>query len=707
MPTQPTLPDQRRWPHAPEAFTEAAPEHPAPSLPTSASADPTASRSKPASVRSRISGLRVPDVYLSAGEIIEGSSRDDDHDERNVESGSLLASVGGSSAENEFYSPVPEGYRRGQHKYVVVFGTVMSGLGKGIFASSLAKMLKDKGLSVAPIKMEGYLNFDSGTLNPFRHGEVFVLDDGTECDMDLGTYERLLEQNLTKKNFTTSGRIYTEIMDRERRGGYLGRDVQMIPHVTGEVKKKLRELAVQGDGNRPADVVFVEVGGTVGDYENAFYIEAMRELAFEEGPGSVCFVALTYVIEPPALGEQKSKPAQLGIQRLMQAGIQPHIIACRASKPCQPKVMQKIAMFSNVPMRRVFSMHDRESIYTIPEEMRREGLDREIMSMLGLHDRVNVQHEDKARAKWNAFASRLTAPKRHQITLGIAGKYANLRDAYASIDKAVEHCSAHLSCKIDLNWLDTTDLTDRNVAESLGDVDGVIVPGGFGTRGVEGKISVVKHCRVNRVPYLGICLGFQVAVIEFARNVLGLRGASSTEFVPETQYPVISELPEQKRVEGLGGTMRLGAQDVLITPGSLAHFLYGSKPGLNPTIRERFRHRYEVDPEYLGRLEEAGMVFSGRHPTRPIMQMLELRQPRASGQSLTSAAGATNPKEATEHPFFIGGQFHPELTSRPLAPQPMFMGLIAAAIARRAGDVSSDPDVSRWIRKPARQPQSV
>jgi len=606
--------------------------------------------------------------------------------------GSLLASLGESSADSEYYSPIPDGYRRGHHKYVVVFGTVMSGLGKGIFASSLAKMLKDKGLCVAPIKMEGYLNVDSGTLNPFRHGEVFVLDDGTECDMDLGTYERLLDQNLTRKNFVTSGQIYSSIVERERKGGYLGRDVQMIPHVTGEVKKKLRELAVQGDGTRPADVVFVEVGGTVGDYENAFYIEAMRELAFEEGPGSTCFVALTYVIEPPALGEQKSKPAQLGIKRLMEAGIQPHIIACRASRPCQEKVMQKIAMFSNVPLRRVFSMHDRESIYTIPEEMRQEGLDREIMSMLSLHDRVDVPHEDKAREKWNTFSRRLVAPKRRQITLGLAGKYANLRDAYASIDKALEHCSAHMACKVDVRWLDTTDINDANVSERLGPVDAVIVPGGFGTRGVEGKISVVRHCRTKHIPYLGICLGFQVAVIEFARNVLGLRGASSTEFTQETAYPVISELPEQKKVEGLGGTMRLGAQDVLVTPGTLAHFLFGGKT----SVRERFRHRYEVDPDYLGRLEAAGMVFSGRHPTRPIMQIMELRQPT----DLTNPGSWGN----AEHPYFIGGQFHPELTGRPLTPQPMFMGLLAAAIARKAmqagQDISTDQDVTRWLKAP-------
>ncbi|MEM7622628.1 MAG: CTP synthase, partial [Planctomycetota bacterium] len=308
----------------------------------------------------------------------------------------MLAEAGQTSDLTEFYSPVPDGYRRGYHKYVFVMGTVMSGLGKGIFASSLAKMMKDKGLVVAPVKLEGYLNIDAGTLNPYRHGEVFVLQDGTECDMDLGTYERMLDQDLARWNFTTAGQIYSEILDRERQGVYLGRDVQMIPHVTGEVKRKLRELAIRGDGTRPADVVFVEVGGTVGDYENNFYIEALRELAFEEGEGASCFVALTYVIEPNALGEQKSKAAQLGIKRLMEAGVQPNLIACRATRRVQPKVMEKIAMFSNVPLKRVFSMHDRESIYTIPDEMRNEGLDREILSLLSLHDRVDIRHEDRA-----------------------------------------------------------------------------------------------------------------------------------------------------------------------------------------------------------------------------------------------------------------------------------------------------------------------
>ncbi len=609
----------------------------------------------------------------------------------------LLAAAGDTAMTNsEYYSPVPDGYRFGQHKYVVVLGTVMSGLGKGIFSSSMAKVLKDKGLTVAPIKLEGYLNIDSGTLNPYRHGEVFVLDDGTECDMDLGTYERLLDQNLTSRNFTTAGRIYTEILDRERQGVYLGRDVQMIPHVTGEVKRKLRELALRGDGKRPADVVFVEVGGTVGDYENGFYIEALRELAFEEGPGSVCFVALTYVIEPPALGEQKSKAAQLGIQRLMETGIQPHLIACRAENPVMPKVLEKIAMFSNVPLKRVFSMHDRESIYTIPDEMRADGLDREILSILALHDRVDTRHEDRARQSWTTFVRGLTGEKEETVRVGITGKYADLRDAYASIDKALEHCSAHLGCAVEQVWIETTEINDRNVAKQLANLDGVIVPGGFGSRGVEGKIACVKHCRVSGIPYLGICLGFQVAVIEFARNVLGIADASSTEFDPMCGSPVISELPDQKKIEGLGGTMRLGAQDVQIRPGTLASFLAGGAA----SVRERFRHRYEVDPSYIERLEAGGLIFSGRHPEQPIMQVLEL-------PSRAEAEEGVAPAKPITHPYFIGAQCHPELTSRPLTPQPLFMGLVAAALQHKYGtdqgrwaELSRSQKLRRWLRDP-------
>ncbi len=588
----------------------------------------------------------------------------------------LLASLGDSTenGSSEGYSPIPKGYVKGRHKYLAVFGTVMSGLGKGIFSSSVAKLMKDKGLVVAPIKLEGYLNIDSGTLNPFRHGEVFVLDDGTETDMDLGTYERMLDQDLSFRNFATAGQLYSEILGRERKGEYLGRDVQMIPHVTGEVKRRLRELALHGDGTNPADIVFVEVGGTAGDYENGFYIEALRELAFEEGPGSVCFVALTYIIEPPALGEQKSKAAQLGIKRLMEAGIQPNIIACRAHTPCTQSVLEKIAMFSNVPMERVFSMHDRPSIYTIPDDMRAAGLDRRILSTLDLHERVDPVAEDKARSQWGAFVKGLTGPRPSKLTIGITGKYIAVRDAYASIDKAIEHCSAHLGVDAELRWIDTEDITSGNVAKLLDGLDAVITPGGFGSRGIAGKIECVRHCRENGIPYLGICLGFQVAVLEFARNVLGIASANSTEFAPDGAESFISELPEQKQIEQLGGSMRLGGQDVAITPGTMAHHLYGG----HDTVRQRFRHRYEVEPERIAQLEAGGLVFSGRHPEHPIMQILELPQPGAGAK--------------VEHPYFVAAQFHPELTGRPLHPQPLFMGLMAAALRR----ANPKADVGRW-----------
>lgn len=591
---------------------------------------------------------------------------------------SLLAKAGHATTESEFFDSIPKGYRKGHHKYVAVFGTVMSGLGKGIFASSLAKLLKDKGLKVAPIKMEGYLNIDSGTLNPYRHGEVFVLDDGLETDMDLGTYERMLDQNLSKDNFVTSGQIFRRVLDKERHGGYLGRDVQMIPHVTGEVKRQVRELAIKQD----SDVVFIEVGGTVGDYENGFYIEALRELAFEEGEGSVCFVALTYVIEPDALGEQKSKAAQLGLKKLMEAGIQPHLIACRGHNEITDSVLQKIAMFSNVPPRRVFSMHDRDSIYTIPEGIRQGGLDREVLSLLKLHERVDQSSEDAAREQWHGFVSKLTDKRKHNIRIGITGKYAALRDAYASIDKAMEHSGAHLSANLEIDWIDTTAISPEDTPAALAGLDAVIVPGGFGVRGTEGKIACVQYCRENQLPYLGICLGFQMAVVEYARNVCGLKDAASTEFDADTKTPVIDILPEQKKIEGLGGNMRLGGKEVLLKPHTLAAYLFDNQH----TVHQRFRHRYEVDPQYITQLEDAGLIFSGRHPDQPIMQILELPQ--------------------KVHPYFIGAQFHPELTSRPLTPQPMFMGLVAAAIAHANPDLPADQISTRWLPK-AREASKV
>jgi len=579
----------------------------------------------------------------------------------------LLTRIGQSTEETEFYTPMPEGYRKGHHKYVVVVGTVISGLGKGIFSSSLAKLLQDKGLRVAPIKMEGYYNIDSGTLNPFRHGEVFVLDDGMETDMDLGTYERLLDQNLSAANFATNGQILSAVLKKEREGGYLGRDVQFIPHVTGEVKLKLRQLAASSN----ADVVFVEVGGTVGDFENQAYLEACRQLAYEEGEGSVVFVVLTYVLEPGSLGEQKSKAAQLGIKRLMEVGIMPHIIACRAQSPVKEKVREKISMYTNVPMKRVVSMHDVESIYTIPEGLRESGIDREVLTLLSLHDRVDQRAEDQARLKWRQFVDRIGKARR-DITLAVTGKYTSLRDAYASIIKAGEHCGVQLNVNVQFKWIDTTAVDAKNVARRLTECHGIIVPGGFGVRGTEGKIECIRYARENHIPYLGLCLGFQMAVIEYARNMCGLAGANSTEFDRATPEPVIDILPEQKQIEGLGGNMRLGGKDVEIKPDTLASRLFDGAT----RARLRFRHRYEVDPRYIPTLEQHGLIFSGKAPGQPIMQILEL------------------PTDV--HPYFVGTQAHPELTSRPLRPSPLFLGLVKAAV-----------EYSEGRNKPQSAPQTV
>jgi len=580
-----------------------------------------------------------------------------------IEKNNLLASVSETSTDSEFFFPVPAGYKKGKTRFVVVMGTVMSGLGKGIFSSCLAKLMQDKGLKVAPIKLEGYLNIDSGTLNPFRHGEVFVLDDGMECDMDLGTYERMLGQNLSRSNFCTSGQIFSSVLNKERHGDYLGRDVQLIPHVTGEVKLRLRELAAKS----AADVIFVEIGGTVGDLENAYFIEAMRELAYEEGPNSCCFVALTYILEPQALGEQKSKAAQLGIRQLMQTGVQPDIVACRAKNPVSETARQKISIYSNVPMNRVISMHDSASIYTIPAMLRESGLDFEVLRLLKIEDRIDLRNERRAWEKWCDFTDKIGQTK-YDVTIGITGKYTSVRDSYASIIHAIEHCGIGLGCNVKLKWIDTTDLNDSNAAAALAGVDGIIVPGGFGVRGTEGKIACIKYARENNLPFLGICLGFQMAVIEYARNVCGLSGANSTEIDIKCADPVIDILPEQKKIEGLGGNMRLGGNDVMLKQGTGAWELYGKVD----SVRLRFRHRYEVDPKYIEKLEKAGMVFSGKAPKQPIMQILEI----------------------PSHSYFIGTQAHPCLTSRPLKPEPMFAGLVAAAIKRRF----AESDIEHWTK---------
>jgi CTP synthase len=371
------------------------------------------------------------------------------------------------------------------------------------------------------------------------------------------------------------------------------------------VKYTLRKLAA----TTKADVVFVEVGGTVGDIENAFYIEALRELSYEEGEGSVLCVALTYILEPPALGEQKSKAAQLGIKQIMQLGIQPDIIACRATNPVNEKARQKISVYSNVPFERVISLHDSASIYMIPAMLREHGLDFEVLRLLKIEDRINLRHERKAWAKWCDFTDRI-GTARYEASIGITGKYTSVRDSYASIINALEHAGIALGCDVDIKWIDTTDITDKKGLDDLADVDGIIVPGGFGSRGAEGKISCVRYARENALPYLGLCLGFQMAVIEYARNVCGIKGANSTELDANCREPVIDILPEQKKIEGLGGNMRLGGQDVDLTAGSFAAELFGNAK----RIRMRFRHRYEVDPRYIEQLEQAGLKFTGRHP---------------------------------------------------------------------------------------------
>ncbi|MBI2666208.1 CTP synthase (glutamine hydrolyzing) [Candidatus Woesearchaeota archaeon] len=568
----------------------------------------------------------------------------------------LLQQVSHKTEEHEFYNPLPEGYQKGKTKYVVVCGTVMSGLGKGIFAASLAKLLQLKGLKVTCMKFDGYLNQDAGTLNPYRHGEVFVLDDGTESDMDLGTYERFLGISLTKHNYLTGGKIFSQILNHERQGNYLGRDVQFIPHVTGEIKRFVRTLAV----NSGADIVFIEVGGTVGDIENNYFIEAMRELQYEEGRENLCHVALTYVLEPGFLGEQKSKAAQLGLRTLMAMGIQPDIIACRADREVVAKVREKISQSANVPFERVVSVHDCESIYLIPSLLEKAQLDLQTISHLRLQERI--QENPIAREQWSTYVQKTLSikeekEKENEITVGMLGKYTALRDSYASIIKALEHAGTHLGVRVQQKWIDTTELSTERVAEELNDVQGIIVPGAFGSRGAEGKIQSIRYARENNVPFLGLCYGFQMAVIEYARNVCGLQEANTTEIEVSCTHPVIDILPEQKGIVTLGGNMRLGGHDVEIKSGSIAAELYG-----NISARERFRHRWECNPAYIQQLEANGLFFSGKAPGREIMQILEL------------------PRE--KHAYFVATQAHPEFTSQPLKPNPLYLGFVEACVKR-------------------------
>ncbi|MBI5390423.1 CTP synthase [Candidatus Woesearchaeota archaeon] len=561
----------------------------------------------------------------------------------------ILDTLAKKTTEHEYYTPVPEGYVRGKTKYVVVFGTVMSGLGKGIFSSCLAKLLQDKGLVCEPIKFDGYLNQDAGTLNPYRHGEVFVLDDGTETDMDLGTYERMQNKNLSADNYLTGGRVFAKVLAKERKGEYLGRDVQIIPHITGEIKGFIRTTAVK----KKADVVLIEVGGTVGDFENSYFIEAMRELAYEEGKENVCFVCMTYIMEPATLGEQKSKAAQLGLRGLLASGIQPDIVACRAERKVGDKIREKISLFSNVPVEHVVSVPDMESIYFIPDTLKESALDDLCVSVLCLEKKVDKKDEQQATKEWQDFVQKLRGARK-KITIGITGKYTVLRDAYASVMKALEHAAAYNNVQVQIKWIETTDIEKGklSVEEAMADVVGVIVPGGFGSRGAEGKIQCIRYLRENNIPYLGLCYGFQLALVEFARDVCGMKEANTTENDPKTKFPVIDYLPEQMKIVGLGGNMRLGGYNAELKKGTKVWELYGKKE----TVRERHRHRYEANPVFLQQLEEKGIIFSGK--CGDLIEYLEL----------------------PPHPFFVGTQSHPEFTSRPLSPNPLYVGFVRAAV---------------------------
>ncbi len=560
----------------------------------------------------------------------------------------MLREAGKKTEGHEFYNNLPKGYVPGKTKYIVITGSVISGVGKGTFSSCLGSMLQVfSGLNVVPMKFECYLNFDSGTLNPYRHGEVFVLDDGTETDLDLGTYERMLNRNLNSLSFVTMGRVFKSIIDKERAGHYLGRDVEFIPHVTGEIKNYARTLA----RDTKADIVLIEIGGTVGEIQNSLYLEAMRELAYEEGPGSTCFVNVTYVLEPGSLGEQKSKAAQLGIKALMSVGIQPDIIVCRSENPISEKIKEKISIYSNVPVERTIGFHDTSNIYKFPIFLREAGLDRMIAEILNVKPKEGLTEEAR---EWKSLAERVEKPEK-EITVGITGKYTTVHDSYISILKALEHTAPHLKAKVNIRWIDTTGVDDNNVKGAMKGLDGVIVPGGFGSRGTEGKISCIRYARENDLPYLGLCYGFQMAVIEFARNVCGLDGANSTEIDEKAKHPVICILPEQEEIEGLGGTMRLGGFDMSIKEGTLAHRLYGKTK-----VRERFRHRFNVSTGCIETLESKGMIFSGMAPEKRIMQVLELPGNR----------------------FHVGTQFHPEFTSRPLSPNPLFKGFVEACLKK-------------------------
>jgi len=530
-------------------------------------------------------------------------------------------------------------------KHIFVTGGVVSGLGKGITAASIGLLLKARGLKVASQKFDPYINVDPGTMSPFQHGEVFVTEDGAETDLDLGHYERFLDEFVQRDSNVTTGGIYNSVITKERRGDYLGGTVQVIPHITNEIKSRVHRLAQSLD----IDVLITEVGGTVGDIESLPFLEAIRQFRKDIGRENVLYVHVTLVPVIGVVGEPKTKPTQHSVAELREIGIQPDIIVARSEEPVEQGIREKIALFCDVDPDAVVSARDADDIYRVPLLMHREGLDDLVVRML------HLECGEPDLAEWQALVERIDACD-GEVTIALVGKYVQLHEAYLSVWEALKHSSIRHGRKLDLRWVDAEDLTTETVAEKLGCADGVIVPGGFGQRGIEGKVEAIKYCREQKVPYLGVCLGMQCAVIEYARSVCGMTDANSSEFDPETPFPVIDLLPEQKNVADMGGTMRLGASQVRVVPGTKAMAAYDADD-----VHERHRHRYEVNNDLRPQLEMAGLVVSGTTADGRLVEMVELK----------------------DHPWFVASQFHPEFKSRPTRPAPLFRDFVGAATRLR------------------------
>jgi CTP synthase len=535
-------------------------------------------------------------------------------------------------------------------KFIFVTGGVVSSLGKGIAAASLGRLLVERGLAVTMLKFDPYINIDPGTMSPFQHGEVFVTDDGAETDLDLGHYERFIDRALSQQNNVTTGRIYQTVISKERRGEYNGGTVQVVPHITDEIKAALRRAA---PGH---DVVLVEIGGTVGDIESLPFLEAIRQFRQDVGRENAIFVHLTLVPWIAAAGELKTKPTQHSVRDLMEVGIQPDILICRSERALSAEIKRKIALFCNVDFAAVIESPDVKSIYELPLRFFEQGFDREVCTRLGL------ETKEPDLTQWAAMVQRVLHP-RGRVRIAVVGKYTELHDAYKSVGEALLHGGIAHEVGVDIDWLSSDRFTSADAAgEILAEYDGLLVPGGFGVRGIEGMIAAIQWARTNQLPFFGICLGLQVAIIEFARNVCGMTGTTSTEFEPDCPDPVIALMASQRDVKDLGGTMRLGAYAARLRPGSRAADAYGTTE-----ISERHRHRWEVNNSYRDVLAEHGMRLSGQSPDGGLVEMIE----------------------HPEHPWFVGCQFHPELKSRPTRPHPLFTAFIGAAVAKRFGTTDS------------------